>query len=89
MTTHTAVILDLYKGLFRDDTAYLEFVETFRTASRSDLAPVFFGDELLGSVLSPEGTKELLAERFLKRLSEKPELLTEIADRLENDEIVE
>jgi hypothetical protein len=32
--------------------------------------------------------RETLPEKFLKRISEKPEILEELADRLENDPIV-
>jgi len=88
-TERTAIVLDRYKELFRDESAYEQFLALLRTAARAELAPVFSGDELLGTVLSPAGTKDVLYERFLKRISEKPELLAEIADRLEKDEIVE
>jgi len=85
----SALVLDQCRGLFKDDAAYEQFLALLRAAARSEMAPVFAGDELVGTVLSPAGTKEVLYERFLKRLSEKPELLAEIADRLEKDEIVE
>ena len=89
MSAQVAVNLDDYKGLFRDDHAFDEFVGVLRGAASATVLPVFSGQQLLGGITSPGGVKEWLSERFLKRLAERPDLLSEIADRLENDEIVE
>ncbi|MDA1052999.1 MAG: hypothetical protein O3C40_21305 [Planctomycetota bacterium] len=88
MSTHT-INLDDHKELFRDHDAFESFVAVLRQASQASVAPIFAGQQLLGGIASPDGMKEFLSERFLRRLSEKPELLAEITDRLEHDEIVE
>jgi hypothetical protein len=89
MSAQIAVNLDDYKGLFRDDRSYHEFVGVLKEAASVTVLPIFSGQELLGGITSPGGVKESLSERFLKRLAERPDLLSEIADRMENDEIVE
>lgn len=89
MSTQISVNLDDYKNLFRDDRSFDEFVGVLKEASSGTVLPIFSGQQLLAGITSPGGVKELLSERFLKRLAEKPDLLSEIADRLENDEIVE
>ena len=36
-----------------------------------------------------EGTKEILYDRMVKRIAERPELLSELADRIEHDDVVD
>ena len=84
-----AINLDDHKELFRDNDAFERFVALLRQASQSSVSPIFAGQQLLGGIASPKGMKEFLSERFIRRLAEKPELLAEITDRLENDEIVD
>jgi hypothetical protein len=89
MSTQIAVNLDDYKDLFRDALAFDKFVGVLKGAASVTVLPIFSGQQLLGGITSPGGVKDFLSERFLRRLAERPELLSEIADRLENDEIVE
>ena len=44
---------------------------------------------MIGAALSPEGTKEFLYDRMVKRIAERPELLSELTDRIEHDDVVE
>jgi hypothetical protein len=89
MNNPMSINLDEYKNLFRDDASFDRFVAMLKGASGSSTLPIFSGRQLLGGIASPLAMKEYLSERFLKRIAEKPELLEEIADRLENDEVVE
>ena len=84
-----AISLENCKDLFKDERAFRSFIEMLKAACLNGSAVVFFEGQVICSVLSPGGTKELIYERFMKKLSQKPELLVELADRLENDEIVE
>lgn len=84
-----AFALDQYKPLFKDEAAFLAFADALASAAKKGSTILLSRGEVVGSVLSAAGTKELLYERFIKKISEKPELLAEIAERLENDEIVE
>jgi len=54
-----------------------------------DFRPIVHNDRIIGSTLSAEGTKEVLYGRIAKRISEKPEILDELVDRIENDDIVD
>ena len=85
----TGIVLDEFKQLFRDEASYAEFAGCMKKASQHDLAAIFSGNELIGTFLSPQATKDVLYERMLKRIAEKPELLAEIASRLQEDDIVE
>lgn len=82
------LVLDECKSLFRDDAGYEEFVSWLINKLGHDFSPVIAGKNVLGSVLSPEATKEVLYDRMIQRISESPSILDEIKDRL-NDEIVE
>jgi len=79
----SAIFLDSYRNLFRDEIAYRQFVELFRKAVAKTATPVFADDELVGGVLSPEQTKDLVYDRILRRIAERPELLDELAERLD------
>jgi hypothetical protein len=84
------VKMDEYKGLFKDDNAYQAMLNVFTAAfSKSNTPLVFVGKEVLFTAVSPEGTKQMLTDRILKRISEHPELIDEVKDRLEHDAIVE
>lgn len=79
----TPIILE--QSMFRDSETYQEVIRRIRGAHRS---PVFAGQELLGTVLSPEASKQVLYEGLLKWVADEPGLVDEIGDR-QNDEIVD
>jgi hypothetical protein len=82
--------LDEHKGLFKNEASYHELVELFKQALSVNSMPLILAEkEVVFTALSPEGTKELLRDRILKRFSEDPGLLAEMKDRLEKDVIVE
>jgi hypothetical protein len=83
------IVLDECRPLFRDDGRYEEFVAWLAKKLGKDFSPVLAGQKVLGSVLSPEATKEVLYDRMIQRISGSPSILDDIRDRLENDEIVE
>ncbi len=85
----TPLVLDECRPLFSDDARYEEFVTWLIVKLGHDFSPVIAGQKVLGSILSPEATKEVLYERMIQRISECPSILDDIKDRLENDEIVE
>ena len=81
--------IDVHKDLFRDENAFEEFAQFLFSSLQHDLRPIICKQKVVGSALSAEGTKEVLYDRMVKRIAERPELLRELADRIENDEIVE
>lgn len=81
--------LDGYKALFRDENAFQEFARVLGSSLRQDLRPIICNQKVIGAALSAEGTKEVLYDRMVKRIAERPELLAELADRIEHDDIVE
>ena len=85
----TPLVLNEYRDLFRDGSSFEHFVTILTKSFAHDLSPVIYNEDVLGTVLSPGATKEVLYERMIRRLSHSPETLDEIRDRLENDEIVD
>lgn len=81
--------LDGYKTLFRDENAFQEFARVLGAGLRQDLRPIICNQQVIGAALSAEGTKDILYDRMVKRIAERPELLSELADRIEHDDIVE
>jgi hypothetical protein len=81
--------LDKYEGLFKDPTSFQNFVSDFTSDLSSDLVPVIANHEVVGAIVSREATKDVLCARLVKKLSECPQILDEIKDRIENDEIVD
>lgn len=81
--------LDEYKPLFRDELSFQEFATALKKGLEQDLRPIVCGEQVLGSVLSAQGTKDVLYDRLIKRITERPSFLDELTDRIENDEIVE
>lgn len=80
--------LDNCKPLFRDEGAYAEFLKILKQGL-SDFSPVISNEEVLGTFLSQEATKEILYERIVRRMANSPGILEEITDRLTNDPIVD
>ena len=88
--TSPAIILDEHKGLFKDEASYARFIDILRSSITSDTMPIVLAEhELLFTAVPPGATKDILAERIVRRLWENPGLLDDIRDRLENDDIVE
>ncbi|MCA9262373.1 MAG: hypothetical protein KDA60_00930 [Planctomycetales bacterium] len=83
-----ALVLDEYRELFKDDDAFAFFVDAFRSRI-SDWAPVLSKEEILGAVMSPEMTKEMLCGRIIQKLVQSPKTLDEIRERLEGNDIVD
>ena len=82
--------LSEHKDLFKDENAFQSFVAMFKSAlSRGDMQIVFTDGEPLFTAVSPQRTKELLYDRIFKRMADDPKMIGEIADRLENDKIVD
>lgn len=83
------LVLDEHRKLFRDEASFREFVRILSQQLGKDLSPVISNEEVLGAMLSPEATKEMLSERMMRRIATSPEILDEIMDRMEIDEIVD
>ena len=83
------LILDEYRPLFRDAGSFDQFVLAVTSRLVHDLAPVISNERVLGAILSPDATKEVLVERMIRRISSAPEILDEIRYRIEKDEIVD
>ena len=83
------LVLDEYRNLFRDDSCFDHFVKSVSDRLEQDLLPIILKERVLGAILSPEATKEMLYERMIRRISQSPEILDKLKDRIENDEIVD
>lgn len=83
------LVLDEHRALFKDDDCFSQFVQILATRLGQDFSPVISNQRVLGAVLSPEATKEVLYERMIQRLSNSPKVLDELKDRILNDEIVD
>lgn len=81
--------LDKYEGLFKDAGSFQSFVLSFKSDLGSDLSPIVANHEVVGAIVSPEATKDVLCARLAKKLSDCPGILDEIRDRLEHDDIVD
>ena len=90
MTPSSHVInLDQYKDLFRDVPSYHKFVGHLAASLQGDFRPIVADERMIGASLSAEATKDFLYDRMVKRLAQRPELLTELTERLQNDDIVD
>ena len=66
-----------------------ELIERLRSVSQSDEPSIILDDgDVVGTLLSPDLGKEVLAARLLQRLDRTPSLMDEILTRLD-EEIVE
>ena len=83
------LILDKLIHLFKDKSAFDQFVAAFGEAAQGDLSLVLVDNQSVGAVLSPEAAKEILYERLVKRIASSPEAIDEIRNRIENDDIVD
>ena len=66
--------LDVHKGLFRDEMAFEEFARILFSSFQHDLRPIICNHKVIGATLSAEGTKDVLFDRMVKRIAERPEL---------------
>ena len=72
------IILDDHKDLFKDEASFHQLVSIFRTALDQNSMPMVLSTkELLFTAISPDMTKEILAERILKGFWENPERLNQ------------
>jgi hypothetical protein len=81
--------LEKHRNLFASDGAFSEFLQIVEKAAHGDGVTLLANQKLVGTWLSPEATRLMLQDRILGRLTKNPELLDEIADRLENDPVVD
>ena len=86
----SVIILDEHKDLFKDEASFNKLIGVFKAALDQNAMPMVLSTrELLFTAISPEMTKEVLAERILKRFWENPDRLDELRRRLESGELVE
>ena len=82
--------LSEHAGLFRDAAAYKEFVRILGSSLDNDELRVVFADsDIVCTVVSPDGIRDLMRHRILARFSEQPDLLDELRQRLEDTELVD
>ena len=72
----------------KDPATLGNLVNVFKEVGRSGQVYVCSGSEVLFTALSPEMTKEILYNRMTSILSENPNLIKEIQDRL-GEELVD
>lgn len=80
--------LDQYRGLFRDESSFQQLAEAVRSSCQEG-RPIILERKVIGSAMSAPLTKKMLAERFVQRAIQRPELLDELAERLDCDEVVD
>lgn len=85
----SAMIMEEYKGLFKDEESFLKFVEVFREKLADDFSPVLSNSVVLGAIVSSEAAKDYIYERIVKRIAKSPEILTDIQHRLKNDKVID
>ncbi len=85
----SALILDEYKDLFRDEDAFAQFVQVLEEKLQDDFSPVLSQTEVLGAFLSSEAAKDVIYDRIVRRMSQNPDLLDELKRRMENDKTVD
>lgn len=83
-----AFILEEHKNLFKDESSYNAFLAAFKDATQKGLAVVLSGSDVIGAVLSPSCTKQVLMDRMVQSIAKKPELLADLAARM-NEPIVD
>ena len=88
-TQSSTFLLEKHLNLFRDEQSFSEFVNALKSASKGDFTLVLTKHEIIGAVLSASATKKVLCDRMVQSIARNPELLSEMADRIENDKIVE
>ena len=67
-----ALILDDMKPLFKNGESYERFVAELTSRLGNDLSPIMADDQVIGSVLSPEATKDVMFERLAKSIRRNP-----------------
>jgi len=80
--------LDQFRSLFRDEHSFNQLAEAVRSSCQEG-RPIVLERKVIGSTMSAPRTKKMLAERFVQRAIQRPELLDELAERLSSDEVVE
>lgn len=85
----TPIVLEEHKNLFRDEQSYEQFVQLLASVLGQDMSLIMSRDQVLGAILSPEATKEVLYDRIIRKVSSSPSILEDLRDRIENDEIVD
>lgn len=80
--------LDQFRSLFRDEQSFHQLAEAVRLSCEEG-RPIILEHKVIGSTMSAPRTKKMLAERFVQRAIQRPELLDELAQRLASDEFVE
>ena len=81
--------IEQFRRFFPDDQAFRSFVSEFEKMFSSDLTAFFAGEEILGGILTPEATRELLYAQLRDKIADRPQLLSEIAKSLESEDIVD
>lgn len=82
--------LDDYQALFRSPADYRSLVDLLRDAVRSSRVQHLLADgEVVGTVIGPELSRDLLLQGITRKLGEDPEFLNELRRRLEDDPIVD
>lgn len=87
--SNSAFTLETHRELFRDAASFDAFIEAVKQASHKDMALILARHEIIGAVLSPQATKQVLSDRMVHSLARNPELLSQMAERIQNDKIVE
>ncbi len=82
----SALILNDYKDLFKNEASYDALIRVFHDAMANHGMPIVVsGKEVLFTAISPEATQDMLRDRIVRRLAEKPALLDAIARGLEEE----
>jgi len=81
--------IEHFRKFFSDDQAFRSFVDEFEKVFCSGLTAFFAGQKILGGILSSEATKELLYAQLRDKIVAQPQLLSEIAESLESEDIID
>lgn len=94
MKSSVPLVLDDYKTWFKDEKAFNDFCDVLAFAVRtheqasslSDIVPLTLKGSIVCGIVS---AKVVMKDRLVRRIAEKPEILDDLADRLNNDKIVD
>lgn len=96
MKSSVPLVLDDYKSWFKDEEAFNDFCDVLKeafairvvckTGDKEDIIPLTLKGSIVCGIVS---AKVVMNDRLVRRIAEKPQILDDLADRLNNDKIVD
>ena len=85
-----ALTLNNFSNLFIDESAFRLFCDRLTAVHNSRMPRLIILDKtVIGGIVSESFIKQLLEDRLLKSVMQKPQVLQELLSRIEEDDIVD